>query len=584
MAINVIDKAGNATITSSGTVTSVTSPVYFGPKALQFNSSSGGTVTDGDGKISFTIPTGIGTGPFTIQAFISINSDNSLHSGNHHSDYFIDIGGIQVRFKTSTVSSTLRLAPTAIGYGAYKTATDTGVAPNEYFHFRITRDSSGDIKTWEGDPFGGGTGSLEYVLATGDTTNMNGATIEIGDLGTGAGAFRLDCFEIKTSYSQNTATSYSMPTQDSTSEDIEGDTLVLIDGIGTLIQEAEVSTSITSSTTASANIIHSGVISMSSMAWFSTLIAGPVENTSAALSIKSFFENYIEVGYVEQGYFQQFEAIRIRNADTSPGITTNLSVTAGTIVDAQSTLPINLYVGTQDYIEDNDYIQVNYFIPVVVIETILYSVDIPITVTMSVTAEEVAEATLNIQTSAGEVYIFGSDYTEPGYFEDGFNTNVLRGVDASLSSQLSLSADSNFIAYGVANLTSTGTVSVDGDLEAAGQVSVAISATTSINGIVAFNGAASTSISSSVGITAVAELAGEVSVNISANTTIQANATASGDIEPGITVTMAVSAQAFRVNDRYTLIIPKETRVNTITEETRSVLIPKETRELEFLI
>lgn len=580
MAINVQDKAGNATITASGTVTSVTDPVYVGPKALQFNSSADDSVSDGNGKISFTIPSGIGTGVFTIQAFISINSDDSTHTGNHHSDYFIDVGGIQVRVKTQTSSGELRISPSNLGYGSFRAATNTQASPNEYFHFRITRDSSNAVKFWEGLP--GATGGLEHVLSNSDTTNMDGQTIEIGDLGTGGGAFRLDAFEIKDTYSENTSTSYIIPSNDSTAEDIESDTLVLIDGTATTTFEGDASLSASTSLTVGANRIVGVATSPSSTASVS-VTANELIQASATLSINAVTENYIESTYIEEGYFKDLKANVFSPAVASLSASGSVSCSAGVIRDASVSLGIDVFVGDENYVEEG-YIELGYFERTVLAEEVVVTIDLTISTTLTVTAEETADATLQILSSIGEEYVRGSDYTEPLYFADGIEAERFRVGASTLSSQVTVTPDADLTADGIANLSSTGTVSVDADLEATGEVSVSISASTSVVGITALVGSVTTAISSTVGVTAVAELAGEISVSIAATTSIQANATSSGDIQPSITVTLTCSAEAFKINDRYTLIIPKETRVNTITEETRSVQIPKETRELEFLI
>ena len=581
MAITVQDKTGNATITTSGTVTSVTSPVYVGPTALQFNSSAEDSVSDGNGKISFTIPSGIGTGEFTIQAFISVNSDDGSHGGNHHSDHFIDIGGIQVRFQTSTSLGQLHLAPTNMGYGTLKASTNTNVSPNAYFHFRITRDSSGDIKTWEGNP-AGGTGGLEHVLATGNTTNMDGVTIEIGDLGSGGGAFRLDAFEIKDSYSQNTGSSYIIPSQDSTAQDVEGDTLVMIDGTVQEVVDATISTSSSSTVACTANNIASGEGALSISATV-TPTTSELISAAASLSINATIEDgYVESGYIDETYFVALTANVFESGTSSISASATVSATAGEVTQSDASMSISAQMGTQNYVEAS-FIEEGYFATTVNAEVIRIGANLSSTVTLSVTGTEDAEASLDASVLVGDFYVEPS-FIERLYFEEGITAQSLVGADVSPSISASVSANANAVFEATASLSSNASVSSSAGFIADGQASLSSSVSVSAFAGEITQGETSVSIGATTSILANAELAGETSVNITATTSIDVNATAAGSITPNSVSTLICSAQRLRVNDRYTLLIPKETRVNTITQETRTVQIPKQTRELEFLV
>lgn len=606
MAITVIDKAGNATITDSGSVTSIDDPVISGSKALQFN-------FDTDAKISFAIPDGIGTDEFTIQGFISIATGDSTHGGNNHPNYYIDIGGIQVRIKTTTVSNELRVAPTALSYGSFKTATNTGVSPNEYFHFRVTRDSSGDIKFWEGDPTGGGAGSLEHVLATSNSTNMNGQTIEIGDLGGGQGAMRLDALEVKTSYAQSTGTAYIIPEtvisghaespDDSSAEDIRSDTLVLIDGTVLDILEGTVTTSASATVTAAANVVNSGTVPMSIT---SGLVAQFVEQGTANISADATVsatarstqiaeanlaisgivggggQDYVDATYIVDGYFisATIDADILLTSVTIP-ITTSMVTEA--VESAVVDISVSSNMGSQNYVA-SDYIEENYFESTTEATVIPVSVTMPITASMVTAADETDEAEVNLSIATA----IGTGYTEAGYITIDYFEHTITAQDSdetgavALSSSASLSADADAIVNAEVSASIVTSISaIEAGSEQPGTASLSSTASMSVAAVEILAGTVAASIAASTSITANATVSGEITADIALATSIAVNATNSGEIQISSAGTMTINA--FKVVEPiYSVKVPTRSRVNSISEQTKSIIIPRRTKELEF--
>ena len=296
-----------------------------------------------------------------------------------------------------------------------------------------------------------------------------------------------------------------------------------------------------------------------------------IQNATVNLAIESAIgvQTYAEAGYFPLGYFSHtFEA-----QDTD---------------QAQANLKSSLRIGTQQaYLDTQDYIEAGYFESTIQAEVESASeVIMTIGSTVSVDASRIVPADVSVSSNlqVGDFYV-EAGYIEVGYFEDAVSVNVLRGVDIDTDIAGVVTLTANTEADAVVNISSTSSMLVtalgtvfDAD------VTLPITGTVSVTAAEVTQGEVTVLIAGTTSITAVADLAGEVSVSISATTSIQANAESSGDVEPGITVTLTCSAQVFRVNPRYTLIIPKETRVNTITQETRQVKIPKQTRELEFFV
>ena len=296
-----------------------------------------------------------------------------------------------------------------------------------------------------------------------------------------------------------------------------------------------------------------------------------IENATINLAVESAIgvQTYAEAGYFPLGYFSHtFEA-----QDTD---------------QAQANLKSSIRIGTQQaYLDTQDYIEAGYFEST--IEAAVESgeeVIMTIGSSVSVDATKLVPADVSISSNlqVGDFYV-EEGYIEVGYFEDAVSVNVLRGVevDTDIAGVVTLTANTEADAVITMSSTSSMLVTAAGTVFDA-DVSLAVSSSVSVTAAEVTQGEVSVSITSATSIAAIADLVGEVLVNIAATTSIQANAESSGEIEPGITVTLTCIAQVFKVNPRYTLLIPKETRVNKITQETRQVTIPKQTRELEFFV
>ena len=572
MAISVQDKAGNVTVTTSGTVTSVDSPVYFG-KALEFNTLSGGSIADTNGKLEFEIPTGeIGSGDFTVEGFISVSKNGGSYN---HADFFLDLPALGYRLKTNTVSGKLGFIiqkPDASQVsGGSATITD-----ETYAHFMLTRES-GTIKFYSFGAF------QQTSLETGNTHDFGGDTVELGDLhGPQTALFRIDAFRISdTVRNSPSGSSYNIPGADSSVENVGSDTIVLLDGSSITIENATINASASTTLSANAGIVGVDSALLQSTASLSSS-ATRQPGVRASLSGKVFFEDgYVESGYIDTTYFRALLADSFDAGAASISANSSVSVSAGVIESAQADLSSSAVIGTQNYVEAN-YIEAGYFEHTTDAEVIQLGANLSSTVTVSVSADEEGEANLTANVHVGDFYVVPT-YIERGYFVEGVEAQSLVGAVVSTNISGTVSAEANTKLDAQASLSSTASMSgsagstFDGNASLSSSVSVSAFAGEITPGTVSVAIAATTSIDVN------AELAGEVSVAIAATTSIQANATSSGDIEPGITVTLTCDAGAIRPNDRYTLLIPRETRVNTITEETRSLQIPRETRELEFL-
>jgi len=599
MAITVIDKAGNATITDSGSVASTDDPVYRGAKALQFN-------FDTDAKISFAIPDGIGTGEFTIQGAISIASGDGTHGGNNHPNYFIDIGGLQIRIKTTTVSNQLHVAPTALAYGSFQTATNTEVSPNDYFHFRVTRNG-GAIKFWEGNPNANSQGGIEHTLATGNTFNMNGQTIQIGDLGGGSGALRLDAFEVKNSYAEANSTAYQLPGSDSTgatdAEDVESDTLVMIDGVVTETIDATVSTSVSATVTSAANIVASGAVTMpitsgvvaqfiklgtSSISAEATVsaTARSTQIAEANLAISGVVggggQDYVDATYIVDGYFisATIDAVILQTSVAIP-ITTSMVTEA--VEPAVVNISISSKIGSQNYVA-SDYIEENYFESTTEATIIPVGITIPITASMVTAADDTDEAEVNLSIATA----IGTGYTEAGYITIDYFEHTITAQDSDetgavdLSSSASLSADADAIVNAEVSASISSAISaIEAGSIQPGTASLSSTASVSVAAEKILAGTVAASIAASTSITANATVVGEITADIALSTNIAVNATNSGEIQISSAGTMTINA--FLVKQPiYSVKVPTRSRVNSISEQTKSIIIPKRTKELEF--
>ena len=90
------------------------------------------------------------------------------------------------------------------------------------------------------------------------------------------------------------------------------------------------------------------------------------------------------------------------------------------------------------------------------------------------------------------------------------------------------------------------------------------------------------SIAASTSITANATVeTGDITADIALTTSIAVNAQNSGEIAISSVGSMTINAFVLR-QPIYSVKVPTRSRVNTISEQTRSISIPKRTRELEF--
>lgn len=332
----------------------------------------------------------------------------------------------------------------------------------------------------------------------------------------------------------------------------------------------------------------------------------PIEHNLAIGQETYFVDQYVSLGYTrhtfeaqqwdvgyadldivttigEQSYFDTEDYIK-------PGYFTGTTPTfITTNVDADVSIPITAVVGQERYIDNTNYITNNYFqntLDATVEQTASESI---LSSTVSLTAEAFelrqAEVIIASEVRTGPNYVEFNNYVEDSadYFEfstpstvtaDAVINPVIAGTvnmtanadfvaDIIISSSLSIVAIGGGEKPGEANLSATVNVNCDPDEIQAGTINASITASTNI-----FAGANRTASAS-----ADIELA---------DVTVVASAVPTGISIFGGSLDLLVGAGVIRDNPRYTLLIPEETRVNTITQETREVIIPQETRELEF--
>jgi hypothetical protein len=141
------------------------------------------------------------------------------------------------------------------------------------------------------------------------------------------------------------------------------------------------------------------------------------------------------------------------------------------------------------------------------------------------------------------------------------NATQLAEVSASISSAIS-AVEAGSIQPATASLSSTASVSVAAVEIVAGTVAASIAATTSITA----NATVET---------------GDITADISSSTSIEVNATNTGEILISSTGAMTINGSII-APPIYSVKVPTRSRVNSISEQTRSISIPKRTRELEF--
>lgn len=318
-------------------------------------------------------------------------------------------------------------------------------------------------------------------------------------------------------------------------------------------------------------------------------------------------QTYFTDQYVALGYFNHTtEANRFEvGAVISTGEVT-LTSTAGVIRSVQATPVIDSQVGEQSYLEAQDYITVGYF--TVSVDSFI-TTNVFADATLSITAQVSCDtnvipgteanlaitsavtalgtelrstsATLTSEVTVGEKYI-EDNYIEAGYFQEGIPANEIHGavIASDIAGTVSLLANADFI--GDVNITATVTVQASMGTTQVADIDLTIESSANIFASERQAVDATLDIALGTSLTANAELAGDVTVAIQATTSIQANAESTGVITFTGISDLTVNAGVFRDNPRYTLLIPQENRVNTITQETRQVIIPAETRELEF--
>ena len=288
-------------------------------------------------------------------------------------------------------------------------------------------------------------------------------------------------------------------------------------------------------------------------------------NISTSIGEQQYFDTQ---DYVLPGYFR---------SSTPAFITTN--------VDADASIPITMVIGTQDYLAADDYLPQNFFqntfdanVETVASEAILSSTA---TVTASATVFDNAAVSISSELFVGDQYV-ELGYIEQGYFAQATTPNVIASaeVDSSIAGTVTMTANADFVADIIIS-SSLSIVTIAGS-EKDGQANLSATASVSCDPDEIQAGVVQANIAASTNITAGANRTASVSANIAARSNVVASAIPTAISIFGGALTTSIVAGVIRDNPRYTLLIPQESRVNTITQETRQVIIPEETRELEF--
>lgn len=582
MALGVGDLTGNVTVTTSGTASAVTSPVKFGSSAVQFNTVSGGTVTDTNGQYSFTTPSSsVDQGDFTIEGWISVSNDGG---SLHHSDHFIEIGGVDVKIRTSTVSGNNRIEitfdqnSTQFNIAAQNLST---MGTNEtYYHFQVYRQS--------GYVFGGANGTIcaSALSAPENFSSMDEVTMTVGDLGSSAGCCRVDSLRFSNvvrGEPTGAGGTYQVPDNSDSSEYADANTLVLITGSVPATVEGAASLSTSVSTAVSGDVFTTASVNLSSSV-STSISAAELFSSSASLSINAIIEDgYVESGYIDPTYHASLIAQSLDAATANISSTSSMSVAGDNVRGVEADLSSAVVIGTQNYVEAN-YIEGGYFESSIDANVIPFGATLSSSVTLSVSADEEGVANLSIGVTVGNFYM-ADDYVESGYFEaEGVIAEAFEVARSNLAITSNLSIDANTIASASITPASTASVAADADLTADAVVTMAANTAVTPDADIILSGEIGASITASTSIDIDAIMLANVSTDIAATTSIQANATATGEIILTSTVTMVVAATERSGNPRYTITIPRETRINIIDEQTREITIPKETRELELFI
>jgi hypothetical protein len=272
--------------------------------------------------------------------------------------------------------------------------------------------------------------------------------------------------------------------------------------------------------------------------------------------------------YIKAGYF---------SATTDSFVTTN--------VDADASIPITMVIGSQDYLAADDYVPQNFFQNTfdANVETVASEAILSATATVTVEARvfENVEASLSSEVRVGDQYV-ELGYIEQGYFAQATTTNAIRSaeIDSSIAGTVTMTANADFVADII--ISSSLSIVAIGGGEKDGQANLSATASVSCDPDEIQAGVVQANIAASTNITAGANRTASVSANIAATSNVVASAVPTAISIFGGSVTTSILAGVIRDNPRYTLLIPQESRVNTITQETRQVIIPEETRELEF--
>lgn len=327
----------------------------------------------------------------------------------------------------------------------------------------------------------------------------------------------------------------------------------------------------------------------------------PIEHNLVIGQETYFVDQYVSLGYTRH----TFEANRFEIGASDLSISTSIGdqqyfdtqdyVRPGyfississfktTNVFADASIPITMVIGTQDYLAA-DYLPQNFFqntfdanVETVASEAILSSTA---TVTASATVFDNAAVSISSEVRVGDQYV-ELGYIEQGYFAQATTPNVIASaeVDSSIAGTVTMTANADFVADIIIS-SSLSIVTIAGS-EKDGQANLSATASVSCDPDEIQAGVVQANIAASTNITAGANRTASVSANIAATSNVVASAIPTAISIFGGSVTTSIVAGVIRDNPRYTLLIPQESRVNTITQETRQVIIPEETRELEF--
>ncbi len=204
---------------------------------------------------------------------------------------------------------------------------------------------------------------------------------------------------------------------------------------------------------------------------------------------------------------------------------------------------------------------------------------------MVTAAEDTDEAVVNLNI----VTTIGDGYTEAGYITVDYFEHTITATESDetatvdLSSTATVSADANATQLATVSASISSAVSaVEAGSIQPGTASLSSTASVSVAAVEIVGGTVAASIAASTSITANATVeTGDITADISSSTSIEVNATNTGEILISSTGAMTINGSII-VPPIYSVKVPTRSRVNSISEQTRSISIPKRTRELEF--